>query len=141
MLADRLAHLLAEELEEVLAAERGVVPPQLEGRAAAALAALHGARVARSARHHRAQLDDVVVADDLVAGDELVAADDEHRLGNDVELDEDLLHAALAAQLDLAPGIAQHDLHAWDLLGIGASPRLGRADYTQRRRRAQRSGP
>src|SRR5262249_29181120 len=42
VLADRLAHLVAEELEEVGRAERGVVSPQLDHGAGAALATLHG---------------------------------------------------------------------------------------------------
>src|SRR5439155_22408554 len=43
-LADRLADLVAEELEEVRRTERGVVAPELEDRRLAALAALHRER-------------------------------------------------------------------------------------------------
>src|SRR5229473_1896962 len=41
VLADRLAHLVAEELQVVVDAKGGVVAPQLDGGAVAALAALH----------------------------------------------------------------------------------------------------
>jgi hypothetical protein len=41
VLANRLADLVAEELEEVRCAERGVVAPELENSRLPALAALH----------------------------------------------------------------------------------------------------
>ena len=67
--------------------------------------------LAAPARHDRSQLDDVVVPHHLVGGDQVVPPDDEHGLGQDVELAQHVLHPAVAGHLDLAPGIAQHDLH------------------------------
>jgi len=53
----------------------------------------------------------------LVGGDQVVAADHEDGLGQDVQLAEYILHSAVAGHLDLATGIAEHDLH-WTSFGV-----------------------
>src|SRR5436190_5316185 len=62
-------------------------------------------------RHDGAELDHVVVTERLVGGDQLVAADDEHGLGDDLQVGEDVLHTAPARHFDFTPRIAQYHLH------------------------------
>jgi ADP-ribose pyrophosphatase len=53
----------------------------------------------------------------LVGGDQVVAADHQDGFRQDVQLAEYILHSAVAGHLDLATGIAEHDLH-WTSFGV-----------------------
>src|SRR5215471_11195283 len=68
----------------------------------------------------RAHLEDIVVSHHDVARQELVAPDDEHRARQNSELEQELLHAALAGDLDFPSRIAQDDLHG--LASVMGSP-------------------
>src|SRR5262245_1528968 len=64
-----------------------------------------------AAGHHRPQLDRRVVTYDVIGRDEIVTADHQYRLGQDVELAQDVFHPAVAGNVDFSTGISQDDFH------------------------------
>src|SRR5262245_15787692 len=68
-------------------------------------------RSSSAARDHRPDLDHVVFGQALVTRRQRVVADHEHRLGNDVEGAEQLLHGPGRWELELALRVAEQDLH------------------------------
>src|SRR5262249_10811269 len=63
------------------------------------------------AGHDGPQLDHVLAPNHGVAGQELVAPDYQDGAGQNIQIDQQLLDAALAVDLDLAPRVSQDDFH------------------------------
>src|SRR5205823_728872 len=98
-------------------AERRVVTPDLDHRRCFAPLAL---RDVRAPADHRSDLDLVGVLDALLAGDQGLVADDEHGLGIDAELGEDVADLPRAGHLPIAVGVPEVDPH-----GVRVAKRVG----------------
>src|SRR5262245_8610506 len=85
-----------------------------------------------AARHHRPDLDDVVLRKALVVRREGVVADHEHRLGHDLEVAQQAAHAVRGRQVELALRIPQDDLHAACSMQFAAYRRRSRAYFLVR---------
>ena len=111
---DRLDHLAAAELHEVLGTEVGVVPRQVDDRRTPTGSAL------RTGGHHHAppeitgRISTTSSSSELgVARHERAVADHQMRFAVQFELGEQRVHPARPGHFDLAPRVAQQHLHLY----------------------------